>query len=150
MPEAETGGHPVSGRPSQTPSETVSSDLQVMLRESSPFSPVQVGQLASFLSRLMTRSSSILVTADLFTEVLDRLTEGSGLREERQTALLDILSPDDSAWKHFHLEHLETRSRSAGFYRVLERLFVTCNITLAQRGVVREKDCVSVPLHVAP
>ena len=94
-----------------------------MLRESSPFSPVQLGQLASFLSRLMTRSSSILVTADLFTEVLDRLTEDAGLREERQTALLDILSPDDSAWKHFHLEHLETRSRSAGFYRVLERLF---------------------------
>ena len=66
-----------------------------MLRESSPFSPVQVGQLASFLARLMSRSS-ILVSRELYSQVLTTLTAPSAQREERQAALLDILTVTSS------------------------------------------------------
>ena len=94
------------------------------MRESSPFSPVQVGQLASFLARLMSRSS-ILVSRELYSQVLTTLTAPSAQQEERQAALLDILTvtPDDSAWKYFDIEQLEIQSKSARFYKVLEKLY---------------------------
>ena len=98
---------------------------QVMLRQSAPFSPVQVGQLAAFLARLMARSSSILVNRDLFTSVLTILTSptSTSSREERQNTLLEIISAEETAWGYFDLQTLETQSREAEFYKVLEKLY---------------------------
>ena len=106
--------------------------VQLMLSQTAPFSPVQVGQLAAFLTRLMARSStsssssSILVSRDLLTSVLSILTSPtspSSSREERQNTLLEILSTDETAWDYFDLQDLESQSSQAQFYKVLEKLY---------------------------
>ena len=107
--------------------------VQLMLSQTAPFSPVQVGQLAAFLTRLMARSSTsssvsstILVSRDLLTSVLSILTSPtspSSSREERQNTLLEILSTDETAWDYFDLQDLESQSSQAQFYKVLEKLY---------------------------
>ena len=99
--------------------------LQVMLADTAPFSPHQVGYLASFLARLLARpDNTVLVSRAVFSQVLAILTQGAGQgagqREERQQAVLDIT---DQGWHHFDPGRLEQECRAAGFYRVLERLY---------------------------
>ena len=98
-----------------------------MISDTSPFSAHQVGYLASFLARLLSRSdNSILVSRDVFTRVLDTLTQeqlGPGQRDERQQAVLDILQSDSNGWTYFDQTVLEEKCKIAGFYKVLEKLY---------------------------
>ena len=100
--------------------------LHVMLADLSPFSGHQIGYLASFLARLLSRSDSVLVSRDVFSKMLDIVTDGEmddAERDKRQEAVLDILQADAKCWDYFDMKDLEEKCSKACFFRVLERLF---------------------------
>ena len=102
--------------------------LQIMVKASSKdFSPSQVAHLFTFLARQMARdggSAVFQISADLFDQVLDILTDNSPEalssslqeREEWQQALLDLLN----SGYEFNRDSIMERAKRANFYRILE------------------------------